>query len=174
MHLGPANLQPCPQAVEVGSGTQAAMEACAATVTWRKISSLSSESVAVWPSEPSAASTCVEEPQGSCVLMQTCLWGKLSGNTEDSQGVNPRAHRPSIKPLLQSCRGLKLPFGSRKGPGVPKSPLLSTRALPWGSPPLSGQGPWLEVGAASVPSPILPQQFLGFGSETEEGPCDLG
>lgn len=88
----PPNLQPCPQAAEVGSGTLAATEASAATVTWRRISSLSSESVAVWPSVPSAASTCVEVPQGCCALTQTCLRGKLSGNTEDSQGVNPRAH----------------------------------------------------------------------------------
>lgn len=95
MCAGPANLQPCSQAVEVGSGTLAAMEACAVTVTWRKISSSSSESGAVWPSEPSVASTCVEVPRGCCVLTQTCLWGKLSGNTEDSQGLSPSAHPPT-------------------------------------------------------------------------------
>lgn len=109
LYVGPADLQPRPQAVEVDSGTLGAMEVCAAMVTWRRISSSSSESVAVWPSVPSVASTCVEVPQGCCVLTRTCLQGKLFGNTEDSQGVNPRAHLHSIKPLLWSCCGLKLP-----------------------------------------------------------------
>lgn len=98
-----ADLQPCPQAAEVGSGTLAVTGACAVTVTWRRISSLSSESVAAWPSVPSAASTCVAVPQGCCVLTRTCLWGKLSGNIEDSQGVEgstPEPWQPSIKALV--------------------------------------------------------------------------
>lgn len=106
---GPANLQPCPQAAEVGSGTLAATEVCAAMVTWQRISSSSSESVAVWPSVPSVASTCVEVPQGCCVLTQTCLWGKLSGNIEDSQGANPRAQDPALNLCCRVAVGSSCP-----------------------------------------------------------------
>lgn len=105
----PADLQPCPQAAELASGTLAATGACAVTATWRRIFSLSSESVAASPSAPSVASTCVAALQGCCVLTRTCLWGKRFGNIEDSQGLTPEPHQLSIKPLLRSCCGLAPP-----------------------------------------------------------------
>lgn len=184
--MGPADLQPRPQAVEVGSGTLGAMEVCAAMVTWRRISSSSSESVAVWPSVPSVASTFVEVPQGCCVLTRTCLREKLSGNIEDSQGVNPRANLPSIKPLLQSCCGLKLPRLVVGRTWRRKSPLRSTIALPLGKPlPLCANLSlsWCKNlraramardGGCLYPLDPLSQQLLGLGSETEEGPSNLG
>lgn len=161
--------------MEVGSGTLAAMEACAVTVTWRKISSSSSESAAVWPSEPSVASTCVEVPRGCCVLMPTCLWGTLSGNTEDSQGANPRATDLALNLCCGAAVGSSchLVVGRVRTLEFP-SPLCTALELrPWESSPLSvqasplslhtsGQGPWLEVGAASVPSPHLAPAVARF------------
>lgn len=173
--MGPADLQPRPQAVEVGSGTLGAMEVCAAMVTWRRISSSSSESVAVWPSVPSVASTCVEVPRGCCVLMPTCLWGTLSGNTEDSQGANPRATDLALNLCCGAAVGSSchLVVGRVRNLEFP-SPLCTALELrPWESRPLSvqasplslhtsGQGPWLEVGAASVPSPHLAPAVARF------------
>lgn len=103
----PVNLQPCPQAAELASGTLAATGACAATAIWRRISSSSSESVAASPSAPSVASTCVAALQGCCVLTRTCLRGKLFGNIEDSQGGDPRA--PPLNLCCVVAVGLRRP-----------------------------------------------------------------